>query len=552
MYISVSQENKLKNKRNIYSRSVPGLVVALVASVAAMGLRAAEPAQARLLVNIVVDGLEGEYLDLLREHFGDGGFRRLERDGAVILNADYGTGLDAAASTALLMSGASPSLNGIGSAYSYDRESLRVKDIYADAEVLGNFTTQGYSPRALRVSNISDEARIASGGTSVVYSVAATPAVAISLAGHAANSALWLDTKTGNWASSTFYKEMPTAIATRNRTQPLNMRMDTMSWVPSHDIATYPALPDHLRRYPFRYVFPRSNTSRFEMFCSSPLINREVNTVASDLLSTLKVGQHEGVTDVLNLSYTIAPYNYGRNPDARVELMDSYIKLDATLQQLFADIDRRVGLGNTVVMLAATPPRRQSRRDDEQWGIPFGEFSTRKAISLLNIYLMAVYGNGDYVSAYHNRQFYLNHKLISEKSLDQSEVREKAAAFLARMTGIDRVHTIDEIIAGHAGEKPEVLRRNTVSSASGDIIVSVAPGYELVDDFNQMPSSERVPLAERSAATTAPVFIMAPGIASQTIGEVVDARAIAPAVCRILRIRSPNGASEAPLHLLKK
>ncbi|MDE6467271.1 MAG: hypothetical protein K2L28_00020, partial [Muribaculaceae bacterium] len=194
----------MKNKRNIYSRSVPGLVVALVASVAAMGLRAAEPAQARLLVNIVVDGLEGEYLDLLREHFGDGGFRRLERDGAVILNADYGTGLDAAASTALLMSGASPSLNGIGSAYSYDRESLRVKDIYADAEVLGNFTTQGYSPRALRVSNISDEARIASGGTSVVYSVAATPAVAISLAGHAANSALWLDTKTGNWASSTF------------------------------------------------------------------------------------------------------------------------------------------------------------------------------------------------------------------------------------------------------------------------------------------------------------------------------------------------------------
>ena len=42
-------------------------MVVLVASIAAMGLAAAEPERAKLLVGIVVDGLESDYLDLLRD-----------------------------------------------------------------------------------------------------------------------------------------------------------------------------------------------------------------------------------------------------------------------------------------------------------------------------------------------------------------------------------------------------------------------------------------------------------------------------------------------------
>ncbi len=531
---------------------MPRLFIALVASVAALGMSAADAERTRLLVGIVVDGLDTEYIDLLRERFGEGGFRRLERDGAVILNADYGPGLDAAAATATFVSGAAPSLNGIAGDRRYDRERLRETDIYADQTILGNYTTTGFSPAALRVSTFADEARIAAGGVNVVYAVAPTPAQAIALAGHAANAALWLDPKTGNWASSTYYKEMPVAVATRNRTVPLSARLDTMSWTPSLQPDMYPALPDHLQRYPFRYVFPRGNTQRLDMFMNSPLVNREVTTVAADLLSTLRVGQHEGVTDVLNLGYSLRPYNYGKSTDTRVELMDAYIKLDRHLEQLFADIDRRVGLDNTVVVLAATPPRRQSRRDDEQYGIPYGEFSTRKAVSLLNMYLIAVYGNGDYVTAYHRGQFFLNHRLLKEKQLDERDVRRQAASFLVKMTGVDRVHTFDDIVEGRAGEEPEALRRNTPVSTAGDLMLTVAPGFEVIDDFNNAPSGTRVPMVERTAATTAPVYIMAPTVASQTVGTVVDARAIAPTVCSILRIRSPNGAAAAPLHLLKK
>lgn len=543
---------------------MPRLLMALVASAVALGATVQTAAQSsaqrngasgeqpRLLLSILVDGLESDYLDLLRERLTDGGFRRLERDAVYIPHADYGPGLDAAAATALLMTGAAPSLTGIAADVRYDRDGLRAIDVYADASALGNFSTTAYSPAALRVTTLTDEARISAGGTNVVYAVAANPSIAIPLAGHAANSALWLDGKSANWASSTFYKEMPVAVATRNRTTPLSVRMDTMSWTPTLRPDQYPGLPEHLTRYPFRYVFPRANVQRLDMLLASPMINREVSTVAADLLATLKVGQHQGVTDVLNIAYTLEPFNYGKATDTRLELMDAYVKLDGYLAQLFADVDRRVGLNNTVVMLAATPPRPRNRRDDEQYSIPYGEFSTRKAVSLLNMYLIAMYGNGEYVSAYHRGHLYLNHKTLKDKSLDERAVRTAAAGFLTKMTGIDRVFTIDEILEGHAGENAEALRRNTVAATAGDLVLNVAPGFEVVDDYNNTIHTTGPHMVERVAGTTAPVFIMAPGLAQQVVGNPVDARAIAPTVAGILRIRSPNGASVPALSLLRK
>lgn len=527
---------------------MPRLFIALVASVAAMGLSAENPREAKLLVGIVVDGLESEYLDLLREHFGNDGFRRLENEGAIIL-ADYGTGMDATSATATIMSGAAPSLNGIGGDTRYDRDKMRPVEIYADSEVLGNFSSAGYSPKALRVTTVSDEARISSGGTNQVYAIAATPGQAIGLAGHTANVALWLDRKSGNWASSTFYGDIPVSIATRNRTNPLANRLDTMSWTPSLEAGQYPSLPDHLQRYPFRYVFPRSNPQRLEMFAASPMFNREISKLAGELIASQKLGRHEGVTDVLNIAYNLTPYNYGKNADTRPELMDAYIKLDRNLAQLFASIEKGPGLANTVVMLAGTPPRGQRRRDDERWSVPYGEFSTRKAISLLNMYLMAVYGNGEYVSAYHDGHLFLNHRLIKERSLNARDVRAEAASFLAKMTGVDRVHTFDNIIDGRAGENAEALRRNTVAATAGDLLVQVAPGFEIVDDYNTVGGNDEHSLVRTCATSTAPVFIMGPGVTPRKIGTPVDVRAIAPTVSRILRIRSPNGASVAPLSL---
>lgn len=524
-------------------------MLVLLASMVSMTLPAGTPSpQPRLLVGIMVEGLERDYLDLLRESFGSGGFNRLLRDGVVISDADYGTNLDNVAATAVVMTGASPVVSGIPASAYYDPSKMKVVEVLDDPQVMGNFTTETYSPAALRVSTVSDEARIAGGGVTQAYSIAPDARVAILMAGHAGNGGVWINDNTGAWASSTYYTELPAGVATANRLMPLSSRLDTMSWVPSAKAEAYPNLPDHLTHYPFRYVFPRGKDNRYAMFKDSPLVNREVTSLASDFIGGMKLGTHDGV-DVLNVAYTLTSFDYSKNPDNRFEMMDAYIKLDRNLEQLFAAIDRNVGVGNSVVYLAATPQAPRAKRDDPRWRIPTGEFSTRKAGSLLNMYLMAVYGTGEWVSAFHNNQFYLNNKLIKERSLDARTVRTDAAGFLARMTGVEGVYTIDDVIVGRLGDRNDAIRRNTDVAIAGDLFINILPGWELVDDYATVGPDRHTGQVNRVTATTGPVFILAPNVPARVIDTPVDARVIAPTVARLLRIRSPNGASLPALPL---
>lgn len=526
-------------------------MVALWASVAAMTLAAGEPISPRLFVNIVVDGLDADYIDMLRHKFADGGFKFFE-DRGVSMTLDYGTELDATAATAMLTTGSAPSVNGIAAETVFDSNTMRWSDTFADSDVLGNFTDTGFSPKALRVSNLTDEICVASGGTNNSYTVALKPGIAITLAGHNASGVLWFDTKTGNWASSTAYDEIPVIVSKRNRTLPLASRLDTMSWGPMMPGEEFPVLPDHLKRFSFRYSFPRDNLDRWGMFTSSPLFNREVTSVAGELLVKQKLGNSNGATDVLNIAYSLKPFNYGKSTDKRLELMDAYMRLDRDLASLFKSINEHVGLHNTVIFLAGTPPSSRRRRDDEQWKIPYGEFSTRRAASLLNVYFIALYGNGEYISGFADGHVYLNHKLIEERKLDARRMRTEAASLLSRMTGVERALTIDDIIEGRTGENAEALRRNTLVSASGDVLVCVAPGFELIDDLNNtVPGMARTGMVQSAVLPLAPAFIYAPSVPQGTIDTPVDARAVAPSVARILRIRSPNAAGTAPLMLKK-
>jgi len=513
------------------------------AFVAAAGISAAgADGRPQLAVGIVVDGLDPQYIDLLAPHMGKDGFNRLAGEGVTVANADYGTNLDLTATAAMLMTGTDPVTNAVTGATIYDAAAMRVIPAMHDPAAVGNYTDQTYSPRRLAVSTLADECRIAGGGVTRVYAIAADPSVAVTLAGHSANAALWLNERTGNWATSTYYKDPPTTLTSRNRVSPLSVRLDTMHWEPLRGAEAYPGLPEHLTHYKFHYVFPRANDRRYAMFAASPLANAEVTDMAIGLIGDLRLGQSDGV-DMVNVSYSLRPYDYTRGDDNRYELMDSYLRLDRDIARLIGAVESRLGRGNALFFLAGTPAAPLARRDSEEWAVPYGEFSTKKASSLLNVYLMGVYGNGEWVSAFHGSQFYLNHKLIKDRGLDAKAVRAEAAGLLVRMSGVDRVYTIDQILTGRADAHADALRRGIHPDNAGDLYLEVDPGWELVDDMVSPASPQRVRYVRRYSPATAPVYILAPGLAQQTVRQTVDARRIAPTVARLLRIRRPNSAA---------
>lgn len=537
----MSKKNKLLTSR---------IVGVLVASMFSMGLSGQMPAKRpSLVIGIVVDGLSLDHLNLLKGYFGPDGFNRLMDKGVTVTDIDFGSALDPAAATALLFTGASPSINGIASANTYDRVSRRTAPVYLDAATIGNYTDETLSPKALRVSTIGDEVKIATGGLGHVYSLAPRREQALAMAGHAGNSGFWINDITGKWSTSTFYKDVPTSIQSRNHLQPLEIKLDTITWTSLLNPEDYPDMPSYKKYFSFRHIFPRNEADRFKRFIDSPIANREVTDVATDYLKSMRLGKGENF-DMLNISYTLSPYLYGKENDSRMELMDSYLRLDKDLAKLFKSIETSgPGMENTLVFLAGTPATVVGRREDDKWALSAGDFSPRRAISLLNIYLIALHGNGNWIAGYHDSKFYLNHDLIKERDIDLRQIRKESADFITRMTGIAEALSIDDIIDGKSAETAMIPRRNIDIETGGDVYFTIIPGWEIIDDGTTAPLAPTFQKTQRLSAATAPAFILSPTLTPAVITNPVDARIIAPTITSLLRIRSPNAAQLPPLRL---
>lgn len=524
------------------NRLITSVLVGLVGLNAVVCAEAARP---KLVVGIMVDQLRTDYLEYLRDLFGEKGFNRLMKGGVYMRDVDFRTsGLDAVSATAVAYTGSYPAMTGVPSARIYDPKQKKTVAPLEDPQAMGNFTSENYSPAPLRLSTIADEIVIDGAGVNAVYAIATDPQQAVILAGHAGNSAAWLNENSGKWATSTYYHETPPPLNARNYSRPLTSRIDTMQWKPMLPLERYPGIPAQKRIYTFRYTFPTSDRDVYRMFASSPMANTEVTDLAIDYLQGMKLGNRGDAIDMLNLAYTAAPYKYVRDGDFRLELEDTYIRLDAQLGRLFDAIDRSVGLDNALIFLTSTGYYDDATIDDPKYRIPSGEVSVKRATSLLNSYLSAKYGNADYVDSYYDGHLYLDHSVIDQKKLNLGEVVADARGFLAKMSGVSAVYTLDEILAG-GSDDTEALRLKTDPKLSGDLYLSFTPGWNVSDDLRYPVSKYPV----RSSMTLTPAFIMEKQLAPRTINATVEAAVLAPTVSSTLKIRSPNGASRRPLGL---
>lgn len=545
-----------RKKHNALSARLACVMVASMVTmgIAAAGLPAAPAPRPKLVVGIFVKGLSRDYVELLRSNFGSDGFNRLLDRGIAIENVDYGPGIDATAATAILVSGAAPGVNGVQADRVWNAVTRTDIPALLDPAKAGAYTERDIDPSRLLVSTLSDEVRISDGGLGMVYSIAPDPQTAAILGAHAGNTAFFISGTDGKWRQPYHYRDTPTAIARRNAGMTLDLRLDTLAWEPALALTSYPDLPDYKKLYPFRHTFPRKGADRYKAFRTSAPGNREIASAAIDLIDA-GMGTRQ-VTDMLQLGMDVSPYLYGRDADNRMETMDAYVRLDSDIANIIRAVEKGPGMNNTLIFVAGTPAPGGARRDDEKWSIPSGRFSPRKAVSLMNVYLMALHGNGEWVTGYYNGFFHLNHKLLKDRGISDAEMRRESADFLSRMAGVSEVFTIDDIRARRAGENAAALERNIYAPAAGDLLVTINPGWEITDDdaddsLQAAPDPDatvaQLPVV-RWQASTSPVYILAPAAEPATLSETVDARAIAPTVARILRIRSPNAAKLPPLH----
>ena len=522
------------------------VLAAVIIVLSVINMYAATPAideRPKLVVGIVIDQLRTDYLDLLQTKFSGKGFLRLINNGAYYKNVSYSVDVnDPSVSTAILFTGTYPHINGISASSIFDLKSRRPVPILTDHEKIGNFTDETFSPTAIQVSTLADEVRINGDALGYVYSLSPDAQQSIIMAGHAANSASWINDVTGYWATTTFYKDFPASLSFRNYNTSLATRLDTLRWQPLLPLEEYPDIPRFRKFYPFKYSFMRNDKDRFRKFKKSALVNEEVTNVAMNYLQSLALGKR-GEIDMLNIAYTLAPYEQCIDRDYRIELEDAYIRLDYQIERLLNAIDAAVGAENVLVFIASTGYFNDSKLDDEKFNIPTGEFHAARAKSLLNMYLMAIYGNGDWVLDYYDNHLFLNRSLIKEKDMPIEEMRTKSAEFLRRMSGVAAAYTIDEIINGINGPRVQKLHLALNPTFAGDVVISVKPGWQIVD--SAYPSPKLI----RDNSVNTPVIISGKDIPTIRITEEIDASFLSPTISRILGIRAPNAASHKPLIL---
>ena len=161
----------------------------------------------RLVLLVAVDQFRYDYLTRFRDEYNKG-LDRLLRSGANFVNANldhYPTVTAVGHST--MFSGATPKISGIVGNDWFDREDGEQVTSVSDKSVqlLGGTPGAGSSPHRLLVSTVGDELKRAGHGTPKVIGVSFKDRSAILPAGHMADAAYWLDLKSGNFVSSTYY-----------------------------------------------------------------------------------------------------------------------------------------------------------------------------------------------------------------------------------------------------------------------------------------------------------------------------------------------------------
>lgn len=480
----------------------------------------------KLYLNIVVDQLRTDYLYEFMELYGEGGFKRLLSGGKVYTNAHFPfENIDRATSISTLMTGTPPYVNGIVGERWLDRRSLRVVNCVEDQKTNGLYSTDAFSPVALKAITITDEVKRSTRGKSIVCSIAPDGDAAVLAGGHSANIVLWKNNNSGYWSSSTYYGIFPSWAVAMNKAVLGKERV----WKPLFKTDRYNNFGDKAPKS-FSYSFDcRRN---FILYKTSACMNDEVNEMAFSLLQNSKLGK-DNIVDCLSLTYYAGNYDGGPMSHRPVEVQDIYARLDRNIEALLNELDKSIGLENIVVSLSSTGYVMENGEEYSKYRLPSGTLYAERIRVLLNVFLSAKFGKGDYVESVYGTQIFLNKGLIESLKLSNMDVFAQAVEFLKSLDGVEDVFTIYSL-GGILSPGLQHAKNGYNPSCSGDIWIRLMPGWRVVENEKVLSKFQyRTPVMF-------PIIIYGAGVKHEVIDKLTPANVLVMNMARILRVRRPN------------
>lgn len=507
------------------------------------------PARPRLVVFIVVDGLQSEHIMTIWNDLNKGGFKRLYAQGAVCNHAYYPIlSAGSAADYASLVTGSTPFYHGIVGNTFYNRATDTTQPCLQDDKYNGIGTDDDFSLRPLLASTCSDELKMNTAGKSKVFAIGIHAAETMLLAGHAGDGAVWVNRETANLATSTFFAAGLPHWADQANVDHAVENGIRSEWTPLYNISTYffPAShPD--ASHGFDYVNNGSSMSQImAKYKQSPFVNTLVENLAVKALTDEHLGQDD-YPDFLGLEFTVQVAGDPSHELVSAEKEDMYLRLDNNIADLIDKIDSYVGLNNTVIVLTSNEGEPHQQQTLETYNVPSGQFVPVRSMALLNLYLMALYGQHQWVVGYHNKNIYLDHAAIDKKGISLNEIQQRCANFMLDLQGIQTAFTTQQIMAadGNAHDEAARMKNSYNKHRSGDVVFTLMPGWVEADNNGKV-----LPI-NNGKTSYVPMLFFGDDIQPQQLPNhaITD---LAPTLSWLLQTGFPNANIGSPITLIKK
>ena len=465
----------------------------------------------RLVVLVVFDQMRGDYLTRWDKLFVDGGFRELERNGARFQNCHYPY-----ASTATgpghtsIVTGANPRRHGIISNDWYDRSTGQTvycvaSDRYSQIPSLreGGQTKAGkrkkndggIGPERILLESFGDALKRATGGSGKVVSLSLKDRASACMGGRHPDACYWFCTDTGEFVTSTYYRNALHPWVSMINAQRLADRWYGQKWNRLHldlDYKLYSGLDDVAgegtgvsQGRTFPHLINGGEKQRggkyYEALYNSPFANELLLELTRRAIQAEQLGTR-GVPDFLCISFSANdPIGHTWGPDSQ-EVMDVTLRSDLLVKELIAYLDAKVGKGRYTLALTADHgvcplPELSSAQGKEALRIP-----AERILSQADAFLTKTFGvNGTdkphWIEWPKDSWIYLNQDLLRERGLEPAHVETVLARWLKEQPGIWTAFTRNQL-ANEPAANDEIGRRvwnSYYSERSGDVVAVPKP-----------------------------------------------------------------------------
>jgi len=519
---------------------------------------------------VVFDQLRGDYLTRWNDLFGDGGFHRLEKDGAWFQNCNYPyAGTVTSAGHASLATGCSPCKHGVFNNDWYDRDEG--KPVYCAtsakwqrvpppaAEAKNTKKNQGGTPERLLAPTLADAIKEATGGKGRVVSLSSKDRGAVFAGGKKPDACYWLDGETGQAVTSTYYRDhLDDWVEAFNKEKRadrwfgkdwLRLRTDIdyekysgPDDAPGESLGYSNALQGRTFPHPMDGGLKQPGKSYYEVLYASPFGNELLLDLVERAVDAQQLGSHE-TPDLLCVSFSgTDPVGHAWGPDSQ-EVLDGVLRADLIVKRLLEQLDAKVGKGRYVLVLSADHgvcplPEASVKQGRDAGRIPATALKTGAEDFLQKTF--AKKDDGDQaIEKVVDQYIYLNRAWLKGHDLEQPRVEEALAKWLTEQRGVQAVYTrtaltkeipSDDVI----GQK---VKRSYYPERSGDVVIVPKPYYLITDRLTGTTHGSPHPYD-----TLVPLLVYGPGVRAGVRDDAVTPQAAAPILAKALGVKPPADA----------